>query len=327
MTRKTGLGARCKGVAEGLLPWTQGDERGASRPCPLCGSRGRRRLIAWDRNRETTAERFRYDRCVECATVFIAQPPADLGSYYAGDYYNFDADGQPAWKRSPLLIRSEEYRVSLLLRHVRRGRLIEIGSGAGGFASAANAAGFAVTAVEMDRRCCEYLEQDMGVETICSDRPVEVLSGLPRAEVIALWHVLEHLIDPAELLAVAADRLAPGGMLALGLPNPDSLQFRLLGRRWAHLDAPRHLSLMPAWAVIAHVGALGLTPVELTSRDPCGLLCNMFGWTYAMRWRPAAAPTRAPTVTAARLVNALLAPIERSDLRGTAMLLLLRKDR
>lgn len=302
------------------------DPAGAARPCPLCGHRGRPALIAWDRNRETTDERFRYDRCVECATVFIGQPPADPARYYAGDYYNFDADGQPAWTRNPGLIRTEEYRVARLLHYVGRGRLVEIGSGAGGFASAARAAGFAVTAVEMDRRCSEYLEQEVGVETICSDRPVDVLARLPRAEVIALWHVLEHLPDPAELLAAAADRLAPGGVLALGLPNPDSLQFRVLGRRWAHLDAPRHLGLMPARAVIAHVAPLGLAPVELTTRDPCGLLCNTFGWTYALRSRPATAPTRVPTVTAGRLLSALLAPIERSGLRGAAMLLLLRKN-
>ena len=93
----------------------------------------------------------------------------------------------------------------------------------------------------MDERCCEYLQGELGVHTIRSDEPAALLQTLARPQVISLWHSLEHLREPAELLAAAAERLEPGGVLALGVPNPRSLQFRLLGARWAHLDAPRHI--------------------------------------------------------------------------------------
>lgn len=282
--------------------------------------------MARDRNRELAAETFAYDRCDVCDTLYMREVPANLARYYAGDYYGFDAQGEPPWRRIPLLERAETVRVEMLLRHVAPGRLIEIGAGPGGFAHAAREAGFDVTAIEMDARCCAYLAERVGVRAIESDRPTEALADLPPARVIALWHVLEHLPDPGELLARAAERLEPGGVLALGVPNPQSVQFRLLGRRWAHLDAPRHLCLMPAGALLARAGELGLRSVEKTTADPFGEHSNMFGWATALRMRPAAGPTPGPVVAAAQALTAALAPLERRGLNGAALTLMLRKD-
>jgi SAM-dependent methyltransferase len=282
--------------------------------------------VATDRNRGIADGSFAYDRCGRCRTLFMRSVPANLDRYYVGDYYGFDEHGEPPWRRDELLARAEAVRVEMLLRHVAPGPLIEIGSGPGGFASAARGAGFDVTAIEMDDRCCDYLARRVGVRAIRSDRPADELMRLGTVRVVALWHVLEHLTDPADVLARATDRLEPGGILALGVPNPDSLQFRLLGRRWAHLDAPRHLRLMPASALVARAGELGLTQVEMTTADPFGEHSNMFGWATALRLRPAAGPTPGPVIAAARALTAAVAPLERRGLNGAALTLLLRKD-
>jgi SAM-dependent methyltransferase len=57
---------------------------------------------------------------------------------------------------------------------------------------------------------------------------------------VTLWHVLEHLDDPGTALDRIAGWLKPGGVLLLGVPNIDSLQARIGGRRWLHYDPPRH---------------------------------------------------------------------------------------
>ncbi len=59
-------------------------------------------------------------------------------------------------------------------------------------------------------------------------------------DAVTLWHVLEHLDDPGEALATIAGWLAPGGALLVGVPNLASLQARIGGDRWFHLDVPRH---------------------------------------------------------------------------------------
>jgi SAM-dependent methyltransferase len=294
--------------------------------CPFCGGPAGHVFDARDRNRETTDELFAYAQCEDCETVFMVDPPADLGRYYEGDYYHFQADGEPVWKSHPLRMESAAYRVALLQRHVSSGQLVEIGAGTGAFASAAQAAGFDVTAIEMDERCCEYLSEREGIRTICSDRPLDELASLPLARAVVMWHVLEHLSNPAEVLERIAERLQPGGVLAIGVPNLRSLQFRLLGRRWPHLDAPRHLCLIPADALVEKGRQLGMTEVEMTTTDPEGLDFDLFGWANALRRRPASGPTTALVGQTALAVRRLASPLERTGQRGSAVTLLLRKD-
>ncbi|HEV3319591.1 MAG TPA: class I SAM-dependent methyltransferase [Solirubrobacteraceae bacterium] len=298
----------------------------ATAACPFCGGPGPRMFDAWDRNRETTRERFAYARCRTCGTVFLIDPPADLGRYYAEDYYHFGPDGTPAWRSDEPRMRSAAYRVDLLRAHTARGRLIEIGAGTGAFASAAKSAGYEVSAIEMSERCCRYLSEHEGIDAICSDRPLDAIASLPPARVVALWHVLEHLPSPAEVLARVADKVLPGGLLAIGVPNPRSLQFRVLRSRWAHLDAPRHLCLIPPAALIARGRELGMASVALSTNDPDGLECNFFGWVSALRRRPAVGATPDLVSHAARAIERGLAPLERTGNRGSAVTILMRKE-
>ena len=62
----------------------------------------------------------------------------------------------------------------------------------------------------------------------------------PDYDVITMWHVLEHLPDPFAAVRHAAELLRPGGRLVISVPNIASLQARIGGDRWFHLDLPRH---------------------------------------------------------------------------------------
>lgn len=257
----------------------------------------------------------------------MVEPPADLSRYYAGDYYHFGPDGEPTWKSNAVRIQSASYRVTLLLDHVAPGHLIEIGAGTGAFASTAKAAGFDVTAIEMDQRCCRYLSEREGIRTICSDRPLEALDSLPAARAVALWHVLEHLPNPADVLERVAGKLEPGGLLAIGVPNPSSLQFRIMGTRWPQIDAPRHLCLIPPSALLQKGQELGMRGVATTTNDPEGLDFNLFGWANVLRRRPATGPTPRLVGYAALAMRRALAPLERTGNRGSALTLVMRKER
>jgi SAM-dependent methyltransferase len=293
----------------------------ALRRCPLCDGVARRAFVASDLNRRASDERFEYARCRSCGTYFLVVPPSDMSIYYPTEYYTLtSADALDA------VAEFERYKVDMLLEHIRPGRLVEIGSGEGGFARAAQNAGFDVTAIEVDSRACEHLREVVGVHAIESAAPEEVLPNLPPSRAIVLWHVLEHLPRPRHVVEQAARNLEPEGVLAVATPNPTSLQFKLFGRRWAHLDAPRHHFLIPAEALAARCADLGLRLAATTTTDPGGRHWNAFGWEYLLRRAPRSSRAGRGMGVVAALIARALAPIEERGENGCAYTSVFVKD-
>jgi 2-polyprenyl-3-methyl-5-hydroxy-6-metoxy-1,4-benzoquinol methylase len=280
--------------------------------CRFCGGESIEALVTEDRNRGLSDDRFVYRRCVDCETIFILQIPADLERYYPEDAYAI-----PAGRHRRLAMASERWRVEWLSRFVEPGRLVEIGPGFGIFADAAVGAGFDVHVIDMDSHATELLSAHPGIVATASGRPEEVLDTLPPSRAIVLWHSIEHLPNPAGMLASAAENLEPGGVLALATPNPSSIQFRMLGARWLHLDAPRHLYLIPPATLVERARELDLEKLAFTTADPTGLQCNRAGWQWAGR-RPLSRhkPTPAWTLFTGVLTRALR-PLERRRLNGS----------
>jgi 2-polyprenyl-3-methyl-5-hydroxy-6-metoxy-1,4-benzoquinol methylase len=264
-----------------------GERRAGAVACPMCGGAAEFLLRTGDRNRLTTSEMFTYLRCSACATVFIERVPGDVSGYYRDSYYQFDESGEPTWRRDPARVAAAEWRVALLQRHLDGGHVIELGAGTGAFTLAARDAGFEVSAIEMSQACCDYLTGQRGITAICSDDPLASVGTLAPAQAVVFWHVLEHLADPVAVLRAAVERLVPGGVLAFAVPNPASLQFRVLKARWMHLDAPRHLRLAPPQALVATCQRLGLRAVELTTGDPDGRTSDLMSWINALNSPPA----------------------------------------
>jgi len=291
------------------------------RLCLRCGGPSRRAFVATDRNRCVSDRRFEYLCCDVCGVIWMADVPDDLGGLYPSDYHTAMAPADLA-----AAIVAEAPRLRLLTRHVSPGRLVEIGPSRGVFAAAAKAAGFDVTALELDPECCRHLELNVGVRAINTATPETVLPTLPRSRAVVAWHVIEHVPDPWGLLRVIAARLEPGGVLALATPNPGSLQFRLFGARWLHADTPRHLTLIPLAALRDEAAGHGLELIGTTTTDPVGLALNEAGWQRSFLRPPAQRQEVRFAWTIGRVLATLLGPVERRGLHGAAYTALFRRN-
>lgn len=96
---------------------------------------------------------------------------------------------------------------------------------------------------------------------------------------IIFWHSLEHLAAPGDAIVHAATTLAPGGVLMVAVPNSASLQARVFGDRWFHLDLPRHLVHLRADSLTARLRDIGLT-VTRESHWRGGQA--LFGWLHGL---------------------------------------------
>jgi len=134
---------------------------------------------------------------------------------------------------------------------------------------------------------------------------------------ITLWHVLEHVEDPAAALERLRGWLAPGGVLLVGVPNLGSWQARLGGPRWYHLDLPRHRTHFTAEGIAALLARCGyeVEAVEhrLLEHNPFGMWQSLVSrltptpsWLYGLLKRSAPVDARDAAITLALLP---LAPV------------------
>jgi SAM-dependent methyltransferase len=290
-----------------------------TRPCPRCGGAASFALRTFDRNRVVSQERFEYWRCGACSLLWLPAVPADLGAYYPADYHESIAPPQ-----IDAAIAAEQPHVDLVTAHVQPGQMVEIGPSQGIFAQAAQRAGFDVVGMEMDADCCRRLER-VGVRAINTMTPEDELPALAPSRAVAMWHVIEHLPDPWIVLRAIAANLAPGGVLVLATPNPDSFQFRLLGARWVHLDAPRHLSLIPLAALRDEAAGLGLELMSATTSDKAGVLANRLGWERALMPPPVLRRDPRFAYLAGRVLRGQFAAWEARGMRGSAYTAVFKK--
>ena len=293
-----------------------------STPCHKCTRLAPLFFTTKDYNRKISDVDFNYFRCEVCGLVFLDPIPDDLGRYYPKTYYEVPRSEAELAARAESL---QGWKLDIVTAHAKRGRLLEIGPAYGLFSHLAKKAGFDVTAIEMDARCCEFLTQTVGIEAINSDDAASAMAALPSFDVIVLWQVIEHLANPWHLLDVIAANLAPGGFLIFDTPNPQAFQFKVLGRYWTHIDAPRHVTLLSASLMTSYLAERDLRPVTISAADRSANGFNGFGWGFSFQNFFSGQVTGKFVNLLGRILAKLLIPIERTGFRGSTYTAVFRK--
>jgi len=127
-------------------------------------------------------------------------------------------------------------RLRWLERHSGPGngrRILDIGAYTGVFVDVAQQAGWDAWGLEPSRWAAKF----------ASERGLNVTQGLVQAhpfepasfDAVTLWDVIEHVTDPAEVLAECYTLLKPGGWIAVHTMDIDSLFAKVMGSRWPWL--------------------------------------------------------------------------------------------
>jgi len=140
---------------------------------------------------------------------FAECPACGLGRVlgYDGrtDYWDTKQTGDPYWTEA-----KRRYFVSALAM-LPRGRLLDLGGGVGEFAGVALDVGWDAYSYDTSPEATAAARERIG------PRAVTVLpSGV---DVVTLWCVIAHVLEPGGLLASAGAALQPGGTLWLTTPN------------------------------------------------------------------------------------------------------------
>lgn len=189
---------------------------GSAARCPLCGSQ------------EFAAFRFGLLRCTACGLVIderIFQPELDreLNQDAFGEGYDPETSFWVRWFEA---WKNRRYLANVRRAGLRQGRLLEVGVGSGSLLVAAREAGFEPEGCDLSESLARRVAAKTGIPVHCAD-----LASLPAGafDVVCMHHVLEHVSDPVGFLRLAAQRLRPGGVLHLALPNGAAWEAKLPG--------------------------------------------------------------------------------------------------
>lgn len=160
--------------------------------------------------------------------------------YRPGYYTGVNAGGyrKNVLKQEEKQLQRAEVRLERIRRYKTSGRLFDVGCGPGFFLHVASQH-FEVAGSDISPEAKEFAATRFGLDfplrDFCSvDLP-------PNYDVITMFSVLEHMLDPLLGLSKAYSALRRDGLLALSLPNIESLPRYLLGRRWRGFSFPEHL--------------------------------------------------------------------------------------
>jgi len=174
-----------------------------------------------------------------CAACGMVQKPVtqqwqdDMLSLYADYAVYQQADGveQVSFDQVAGTAVTRSTRIAQwLASHARlaeQGRLLDVGCGNGAFLRAFGESNpsWQMTGVELDARNRKAVEAIAGV-TALHVGAIDDLSA--RFDLVAMIHTLEHIPDPAAFLRRLGQRLQPGGLLLIQVPDLLSSPFDLL---------------------------------------------------------------------------------------------------
>lgn len=123
---------------------------------------------------------------------------------------------------------SQDFLLNDLNKQIKRGKLLEVGSGDGSFLKRAKDAGWDVTGIELSKEAVRIARQKYGIDCLRGtlEQVFPQLQGV-NFDIMVMWGVIEHLQNPQEVLKIAKSLLKKGGLLIIYTPNANSIFHRL----------------------------------------------------------------------------------------------------
>ena len=272
--------------------------------CVVCGATESRPYAqGFDYEMKTCRNLWHFVSCSQCGHVQLnPRPAADtLATIYPPNYYSYDFESKInpiALKAKAWLDRAKLDRIFQVARSPNC--FLDIGCGSGRFLRQAREMGLAQSdtlGLELNGQAVSRLRTE-GFDV--RDQRVEDVDFAPASlDVVTMFHVIEHVSDPAVVVKRIAAWMRSGAVLAIETPNLDSLDSRLFRESyWGGYHIPRHWHLFTAETLVQLLQQAGLEAVSL--KYTTGHSFWLYSFHHALRYN-----RRFPMPRLARLFDPL----------------------
>lgn len=210
---------------------------------------------------------FRLVRCRNCGLIYQNPRPTreELPQYYPEEYALYQTENDSGSRVAEL---SRQHAMSRRCQRVSRhvpnpGLVLDVGCATGQFLQAMAQYGWQTMGVELSEYAANYARES-GLEVVTGTLE-EASFPDNRFDLVTLWDVFEHVLNPKETLAEIGRVLKPGGFVVIHTPNPTCPEARLFGSNWIGWERPRHLHLYTPDVLRAYLQAGGFELVSIES--------------------------------------------------------------
>lgn len=233
--------------------------------CPLCGSADITVLHECT-DSLVSGRKFPVRACKSCSFVFTDDYPAAEEShayYQSKEYISHTDTNRGILNRLYHLVRSymlsSKFRMIRRVSGLRKGTILDIGSGTGYFPLYMSNKEWKSTGIEISSEARDYAFSHNKISLLVP----EAIEDMEAAsmDVVTMWHTLEHFYDPGKYLESAYRILKSKGLLVVALPNHRSYDAAYYGASWAAWDVPRHLWHFNPETINHLVGKYNFKPV------------------------------------------------------------------
>lgn len=213
--------------------------------CPICGSADIKNVLS-AKDYTVSGETFAIAECNNCSLRFTQDVPeaATISPYYKSeDYISHSNTSKGLINRLYQLVRKntmhKKRRLVEKTTRLKKGTLLDIGSGIGTFVQEMKQAGWEVKGLEPDAQARKMAQQLYDLELADSNHFLQLTAG--SFDAITMWHVLEHVHDLNDYVQQLKILLKERGKLFIAVPNYTSKDAGIYREYWAAYDVPRHL--------------------------------------------------------------------------------------
>ena len=207
--------------------------------CPFCKNELDVPVL---RNIQKNDNTYNISECGECQIAATHPFPSEdeLTRLYACGNYRTDEGKRFGPLIESLILLGRIRKRRRINKHVKPGKILDIGCGRGLFLDVMRRGGWMATGTELNEETASYATKVYGLKILTGDiiqhqLPTESLDA------VNINQVLEHLKNPNEVLKECRRLLRKDGLLIISVPDLRSPQFTLGKENWFLLDLPFHL--------------------------------------------------------------------------------------
>ncbi|MFV0563576.1 class I SAM-dependent methyltransferase [Malaciobacter mytili] len=174
--------------------------------CTLCNSKNYKKRSGSVRDNK----QLEIFECCECGLVFLSENSHINESFYeeSNMHQSFDFS---KWRKETL--EDDTRRFSFLKNSLLNKKVLDFGSGNGGFLKLAKEVCKEVTGVELEKAVIPfYIEDKLNIENNLNNID-------SKFDIITSFHVIEHIKEPLEILEKLKSLLEDNGKLIIEVPN------------------------------------------------------------------------------------------------------------